>query len=201
MAGTVRKTRGERREQALAAAREEFARAGMQGSVDLVAERAGVTASYLLRLFGTKKALFIAVVQRAFEHTLSEYERATKGTNGSEALEAVAATRGRLGNDERVTMMIQLQAFAACDDEEVREATSAGYGRIVEFVHAASDASPNELARFLGDVTHHRILAAMHMTTGPDRPEWARLLEEVGRMNARPSASFIGITNPTQIGR
>jgi AcrR family transcriptional regulator len=55
MAGTVRNTREERREQALAAAREEFARAGMQGSVDLVAERAGVTASYLLRLFGTKK--------------------------------------------------------------------------------------------------------------------------------------------------
>ena len=173
MAGTVRKTREERREQALAAAREEFARAGMQGSVDLVAERAGITASYLLRLFGTKKALFLAVVERAFEHTLSNYEQAASGKTGSEALEAVAATRRRLSHEDRVTMMIQLQAFAACDDEEVREATSVGYGRIVEFVRAASDARPNELARFLADGTHHRILAAMHMTNGRDRPAWA----------------------------
>ena len=184
MAGTVRKTREERREQALAAAREEFARAGMQGSVDLVAERAGITASYLLRLFGTKKALFLAVVERAFEHTLSDYEQAARGKTGSDALEAVAATRRRLSHDERVTMMIQLQAFAACDDDEVRKATSVGYGRIVEFVRAASDARPNELARFLADGTHHRILAAMHMTNGRDRPAWAPPAR-TGRAHAR----------------
>ena len=91
-------------------------------------------ASYLLRLFGTKKALFLAVVEQAFDHTLSDYEQAAKDKSGSEALEAVAATRTRLSNDDRVTMMIQLQAFAACDDEAVREAASGGYGRIVEFV-------------------------------------------------------------------
>ncbi len=184
MAGTVRKTREERREQAMAAAREEFARAGMQGSVDLIAERAGVTASYLLRLFGTKKALFLAVVERAFEYTLSRYELATKDKTGNEALEAVAATRRRLSSDERVTMMIQLQAFAACDDDEVRKVASVGCGRIVEFVQAASNASPNELARFVSDGNLHRILTAMHMTTGPNRPAWARLLDEGRRKNA-----------------
>jgi hypothetical protein len=39
--------------------------------------------------------------------------------------------------------------------------------------------------RFLADGSHHRILAAMHTTTGPDRPARARLLEEGGRKNAR----------------
>ena len=68
MAGT-RQTPEERRELALAAAREEFARAGMRGSADLIAERAGIHASYLLRLFKSKKALFLAVVERAFEDT------------------------------------------------------------------------------------------------------------------------------------
>lgn len=81
--------------------------------------------------------------------------------------------------------MIQLQAFAASDDDQVRKAASVGYGRIIEFVHAVSDASPTELARFLADDTHHRILAAMHMTTGPNRPAWARLLQEGRRKNAR----------------
>ena len=181
MASDVRRTREERREQALAAARDEFARAGMQGSVDLIAERAGVTASYLLRLFGTKKALFLAVVERAFEHTLRDYQQAAKGRTGNEALEAVAATHRLLSNDDRVTMMIQLQAFAACDDERVRQAVSVGYGRIVEFVQAASDATPNELARFLADGTHHQILAAMQMTPDRHGPMWTRLLEKDGR--------------------
>ena len=58
MASTVRKTSEERREKALAAARKEFARAGMQGSVDLVAESARVNAAYVLRLYGTNLALF-----------------------------------------------------------------------------------------------------------------------------------------------
>jgi hypothetical protein len=54
-----------------------------------------------------------------------------------------------------------------------------------ELTQAVSDAPPNGLARFLADGTHHRILAAMYMTTGPDRPAWARVLEQVGRKNAR----------------
>jgi AcrR family transcriptional regulator len=185
MAHTVRKTREERREQALAAAREEFARAGMQGSVDLIAERAGVTASYLLRLFGTKKALFLAVVERAFDQTLNEYEGATKGKTGNDALQAIQAMHRWLSRHDRVTEMIQLQAFAACHDDGVREAASGGYGRIVEFLLAASDASATDLARSLADGSHHRILAAMHMTTGSNRPAWARLLEQGGRTNAR----------------
>ena len=84
-----------------------------------------------------------------------------------------------------MTLMIQMQAFAACDDEEIRKVASVGYGRIVEFVQAASDASPDELARFLADDSQHRILAALHMTSGPNRPAWARLLQEGRHTNAR----------------
>jgi AcrR family transcriptional regulator len=176
MARTVRQTREERREQALSAARDEFARAGMQGSVDLIAERAGVTASYLLRLFGTKRALFLAVVERAFEHTLNEYEQATKGKTGNDALEAIRATHRWLSRHDRVTGMIQLQAFAACDDDEVRAVVATGYGRIVEFVRSASDQTPAELARFMAYGTQRRALAALQVTSGRGLPKWAQLL-------------------------
>ncbi len=104
---------------------------------------------------------------------------------GSEALEAVATRRRQLSNDDRLTLMIQLQAFAACDDEQIRETASVGYGRIVGLVHAASGASPDELARFLADGTHHQILTAMHVTTRHERPGWVRLLEDVERKNAK----------------
>ena len=97
---------------------------------------------------------------------------------GSEALEAVATRRRQLSNDDRLSwLMIPLQAFPACDDEQIRETASVGYGRIVGLVHAASGRSPDELARFLADGTHHQILTAMHVTTRHERPGWVRLLE------------------------
>ena len=83
-------------------------------------------------------------------------------------------------------MMIQMQAFAACDDEEIRKVASVGYGRIVEFVQAASDAWHQTSSHgFSRTTAQHRILAALHMTSGPNRPAWARLLEEGGHTNAR----------------
>jgi AcrR family transcriptional regulator len=176
MTRTVRQTREERREQALSAAREEFARAGMQGSVDLIAERAGVTSSYLLRLFGTKKALFLAVVERAFEHTLDEYEQATKGKTGDEALQAVQAMHRWLSRHDRLTGMIQLQAFAASDDDEVRAVVASGYGRIVEFVLGVCEMTPAELARFMAYGMQRRALAALQMTSSRGVPKWAQLL-------------------------
>jgi AcrR family transcriptional regulator len=176
MARTARQTREERREHALSAAREEFARAGMQGSVDLIADRAGVTSSYLLRLFGTKKTLFLAVVERAFEHTLSEYQQATNGKRGNDALQAIQAMHRWLSRHDRVTGMIQLQAFAACDDDDVRAVVATGYGRLVEFVVSVSDATPAELARFMAYGTQRRALAALQMTSGREVPKWAQLL-------------------------
>jgi AcrR family transcriptional regulator len=176
MTRAVRQTREERREQALSAAREEFARAGMQGSVDLIADRAGVTPSYLLRLFGTKKALFLAVVERAFDHTLSEYRQATNGKTGNEALQAIQSMHRWLSRHDRVTGMIQLQAFAASDDEDVRAAVATGYGRIVEFVLSVSDSTPPELARFMAYGMQRRALAALQMTSSRGVPKWAQLL-------------------------
>jgi AcrR family transcriptional regulator len=178
MARTERQTREERREQALAAARDEFARAGMQGSVDLIADRAGVTSSYLLRLFGTKKALFLAVVERAFQQTLDEYQHATKGKTGDDALQAIQAMHRWLSRHDRVTGMIQLQAFAACDDDDVRAVVAAGYGRIVEFVVSVADTTPAELARFMAYGMQRRALAALQMTSRRGVPKWAQLLND-----------------------
>ncbi|HEY4568469.1 MAG TPA: helix-turn-helix domain-containing protein, partial [Kribbella sp.] len=58
----------ERREQLLAIAEEEFASAGLYGaSTELIARRAGITQAYVFRIFGTKKQLFLACVDAAFE--------------------------------------------------------------------------------------------------------------------------------------
>ena len=62
-----RMSAAERREMVLEAAIAEFAVHGMAGtSTEDVARRAGISQPYLFRLFPTKKALFLALVERCY---------------------------------------------------------------------------------------------------------------------------------------
>src|SRR6476469_2890042 len=64
----ARHTADERRTEITAAAAIEFARRGLNGATtDRIAERDGVSQPYVVRLFGTKKPLFLDVANRAFE--------------------------------------------------------------------------------------------------------------------------------------
>ena len=66
----------ERREQVLEAAVAEFAARGMAGtSTEDVARRAGISQPYLFRLFPTKKALFLALVERCFQRVRTRSPR------------------------------------------------------------------------------------------------------------------------------
>ena len=90
VAGTERKTAEERREAVLEAALTEFADNGFEGtSTDAIARRAGISQPYLFSLFGTKKELFTAAVERCFADTLEQFRAAAEGLTGEEALEAM----------------------------------------------------------------------------------------------------------------
>ena len=103
MVVTERKTKDERREAVLDAALQEFAERGLHGaSTEDIARRAGISQPYVFRLFGTKKALFTAVVARCFRETLEMFQRAAEGLRGEEALEAMGkAYVERLLTDRR----------------------------------------------------------------------------------------------------
>src|SRR3954452_21369439 len=61
-APTPRMSADARREQVLAAATKAFARTGYAGtSTDAVAREAGVSQPYVVRMFGTKREMFLAV--------------------------------------------------------------------------------------------------------------------------------------------
>ena len=75
-----RKSAEERREEILDAALQEFAQRGLHGaSTEDIARRAGISQPYVFRLFGTKKALFTAVVDRCFRQTHEMFARAAEG--------------------------------------------------------------------------------------------------------------------------
>src|SRR2546426_134491 len=86
MVTAERKTAEERRDEIVDAAFAEFAVTGLYGtSTEAIARRAGVSQPYLFRLFGTKKELFIAAVNRCFRTTLETFMRAAEGRQGEAA--------------------------------------------------------------------------------------------------------------------
>ena len=68
MTPATRMTAQERRNDVLRVAVAEFAKRGWQGtSTEDVARAAGISQPYLFKMFPTKKALFIALVEHSFE--------------------------------------------------------------------------------------------------------------------------------------
>src|SRR5246500_1937163 len=124
----------QRRELVLGEARAAFAAHGYAGtSTEEVARRAGISQPYLFRLFPTKKALFLALVERCFQRVQETFTAAAGDLTGDEALAAMADSYTRL-LDDRTLLLLQMQIYAACSDPEIRDATRAAYKRLWEMV-------------------------------------------------------------------
>src|SRR5262249_32777549 len=133
---TKRKTADERREAILEAAMTEFADRGFEGgSTDTIARAAGISQPYVFRLFGTKKDLFLATVERCFDSTYETFRAVSEGKSGEDALEAMGEAYGELIADQR-RLRGQMQAYAACGDPDVRAAVQRGFRRLVELVES-----------------------------------------------------------------
>ena len=172
----TRMTAEERREAILEAARDEFASTGFHGtSTETIAERAGISQPYLFRLFGTKKELFLASVRRCFRETLETFMRAAEGKRGEEALKAMGESYMALLTD-RSRLMAQMQAYASCDDAEIRSVVREGYGDLFSWVERVSGLPPAELSRFFARGMLLNVIAAMDLLNS-DEPWAARLLE------------------------
>jgi AcrR family transcriptional regulator len=178
---TTRQTAEVRREAVLEAARYEFAQHGIHGaSTDAIARRAGISQPYLFRLFGSKKALFIAVNEQCFERTLEMFRTAASGKSGRDALDAIGAAYGELIESDRTMLQGQLQAYAASVvDDDVRQSAARGYGRLVDFVETVSGADRRTVARFFAKGMLMNVLAAMdYSITDEPKGSWAARLAE-----------------------
>jgi AcrR family transcriptional regulator len=169
---TERKTAEERREAVLEAASAAFANRGLHGtSTDEIAATAGISQPYLFRLFGTKKALYIATVERCMSETLEIFRAASRGLRGEEALRAMGAAYADLVISDRTRLLGQLQAYAACDDPEVRAAIRHGYGELYRFVEAVADVPAEVVSHWFATGMLLNVIAAMDLHTDPE--PWA----------------------------
>src|SRR3989442_702576 len=129
-----RRSAEERREQILEAALAEFAARGLEGgSTEAIARKVRISQPYVFRLFGTKKQLFTATIERCMRGTLEMMQTAAGDLKGEEALRAIGqAYTDRLATDP-IYLRSQMQAYAASDDPEIREVVRRGYGELVEY--------------------------------------------------------------------
>jgi AcrR family transcriptional regulator len=175
-----RLTADERRAEVVEAAVRSFATGGLAGtSTEEIARLAGVSQPYLFRLFGTKRELFLAAVARMFDRIEIAFEEtAERGSEDLPAginpvLHAMAVTYNGLLED-RSLLRLQLHAFAACDDPEVRAYVGNRFARLVHRVADLSGTSADELRAFFAEGMLLNVAAAMELTAG-DQSAWQRL--------------------------
>lgn len=177
MSATTRQTAEERREEVLRVAQEVFSRRGLHGtSTEDIAEAAGISQPYLFRLFGTKKKLFVATVERCLADTLELFRSAAGDLRGEEALQAMGEAYVQMVLTDRTRLLTQMQAYAACDDPDVREAMRTGYGKLHLFVETVSGMPVDVVSHWFAVGKLLNVIAAMDLLES--REPWARRLVE-----------------------
>ncbi|MER6522347.1 TetR/AcrR family transcriptional regulator [Streptomyces sp. NPDC001553] len=168
----------ERRDTVLRTAIGAFASRGYFGTTTTeVAKAAGISQSYVYRLFPHKEALFTAVVDHCFTRVRASLEEGAANAAGS-APEAVLSAMGdayaHLIADKDLLLILTHAQAAAVSETAVRDAVRTGYARLVEYVRGASGGSEPEVQRFfaIGMLCH--LLVSMD-TQAVDAP-WTRTL-------------------------
>jgi AcrR family transcriptional regulator len=158
----------ERRDALIDAAVEEFAHTGLHGTpVDRIARRVGVAQPYVFSLFPTKRDLFIAAVERCFGRVKEIFERAAAEFDPVTAepeqtvLKAIGESYVQLLGADRLVLMLQLQAYAACDDEVIRTHVHAAYSSLREHIMDLSGTDPATLDEFLAFGMYLSVQAAV----------------------------------------
>lgn len=180
----------ERRDALIDAAVDEFARTGLHGTaVERIAKRVGVAQPYVFSLFGSKRELFIAAIERCFERVTAAFDAAVAAFDPAaaaadeDAMTAIGGEYTEMLARDHTLLMMQLQAYAACDDPAIRERVSAAYDRLIAHIGAlVPDNRRAEMIDFMARGVWMTVMTAM----GADPLALKDEMTELG-MNGGPS--------------
>lgn len=159
----------ERRQELIAAAVHEFASGGLHGTpVERIARRVGVAQPYVFSLFAGKRELFLAAVEYCFERlaqtfvtAAADFRAGRASADCEDALMAMGSAYKQLLLTDRDYLMLQHQAYAACDDELVRTRVRRGYAELVALAGELSGAEGERLDDFFRHGMALNVAAAM----------------------------------------
>ena len=171
-----RRSADERREDVLRVAAGAFAAGGLYGtSTEEIALRAGISQPYIFRLYPTKKALFLALVERCFARVAETFTAAAEGKTGAAAMEAMGGAYTQMLAD-RELLLVQMQTYAACGDDEIKEVTRRGFRSLWQLVEKLGDAPYDEVVSFFALGMLLNVAAAMDLPAVD--ADWARFCLE-----------------------
>jgi AcrR family transcriptional regulator len=188
----------DRREQVIKAAMAEFAIHGLDGtSTEAIAERAGISQPYIFRLWPNKKDLFLAVVGACFDRTEAVLKKAAEGLSEAEVASRVCPAGDHPSEHKhllhsrisprlhamahayvhlltkREALLMQMQAYAACWDDDVRKLVRDRWQRLRQVVSDVSGTEGPELNDFFARGMLLNVAACMHLPTSGDPDKWA----------------------------
>lgn len=169
-------TAADRREIVLDAAVQEFGLGGYHGtSAEAIARRAGISQPYLFRLFGTKRELFLAVVDLTFDRILDALQQAAEHSSTEEILPSLwraymSAMAGEAG------ALVQIQAFAACGDDEIRFVVRRRFADCYRFVDSVARTDEDTVRAFFAEAMLAVATTSMRLPELASRERWVRVL-------------------------
>jgi AcrR family transcriptional regulator len=167
-----RMSAADRRDELVRAGVPAFAAGGLHGTaVSAITDAVGVTQPYAFSLFKTKKGLFLAAVEHGFDRVEETFRAAAGTAPPDERLEAMGhAYVGLL--EDRALLRLQLQAYAASGDDDVRAVVQGRYAQLYELVRDLSGADADALRRFFGDGMLLNVAAAVDLPLFDDDESW-----------------------------
>lgn len=188
-AGT-RKSAEERRDELIRAAVAEFAEFGLHGtSTERIAKRVKISQPYVFRLFPTKKDLFLAAIDQCFDRVERAFRAAAgdpsrleldaehhnhpeHGLIHNQRLHAMGhAYAGLLA--ERELLLLQMQAYAACSDDQVRRRVRQRWEHLVNLVGDLSGAPHTDIMLYFARGMLMNVVASMGMVPVKEGKRWA----------------------------
>ncbi|WP_433561804.1 TetR/AcrR family transcriptional regulator [Nocardia sp. CA-151230] len=176
----TRMTAAERSAEVLAAATAAFAESGYAATkTDDIARRAGVSQPYVIRLFGTKQQLFLAVLDqvcgRIEELFRSGAAQAAPDASPKDRLDSLGSHFGDHFLTDDDLPRVFLQGIAAASEAAIGESIRNHFGRLYNLAKELTGATTYEVRRFFGTGMLLIDLTALQVTDidDADTPPWA----------------------------
>ena len=170
----ARRSAEERRGEIVEIAFRHFADGGYHGtSTEAIAREAGISQPYLFRLFGTKRELFLACVNRCYTGVWKVFEDAAAHLPQEQRLEAMGKAYWESLLPDRYALRFQMQAYAVASDPQFQAAVREGYGSLVRNVAGLAGVSLGETWDFFAYGMLLNLVAAFDLNQIVGQDEWA----------------------------
>jgi AcrR family transcriptional regulator len=180
---TTRKPGSVRRAEIISAASIEFAEAGLAGTrLEVIAARAAISHPRIVQMFGSKRALFLEVIDANFDRVAAAFTDAAEAPQPSDAgspLAALGDAYRRLLQRDRTVALLMLQGYAAAADSVVREAVARRYVRLQDTVAKLTGADALQVRTFFATGLVITVSTALGLPGKRTDAAWASWLLEL----------------------